>query len=70
MVSRNPSERDKVKPRADVTTPLLSRKLSNKTHVSKTDSDSSLVKKEGTSRSLKYKVHTLVILPKNNGQNE
>jgi len=33
------------------------KKLSNKTHISKTDSDSSLTKKEGVPRGLKYKAH-------------
>ena len=57
MVSRNPSESDEAEPRTDVTAPLPSKKLSNKTHISKTDPDSSLAKKEGTARSLKYKIH-------------
>lgn len=57
MVSRDPSESDEVEPRTDVTTSLPSKKLSNKTHISKTDPASSLAKKEGTARSLKYKVH-------------
>lgn len=55
---RDPSKNDQqVEPRTDVTAPIPSRKLSNKTHISKTDTDSSLAKKEGTPRSLKYKVH-------------
>lgn len=57
MVSRDPSESDEVEPRTDITAPLPSKKLSNKTHISKTDPDSSFAKKEGTARSLKYKVH-------------
>ena len=57
MVSKNPSESDEVEPRTDITAPLPSKKLSNKTHISKTDPDSSLAKKGGTARSLKYKIH-------------
>ena len=36
------------------------KKLSNVTHVSKTDKDSTLAMKKGTSRSLKYKIHTSI----------
>ncbi len=57
MVSRDPAECNKTEYRQDVTAPLPSRKISNKTHISKTDPDSSLAKKEGTPRSLKYKAH-------------
>ena len=57
MVSRDHTECDKTEYRKDVTAPLPSRKISNKTHISKTDPDSSLAKKEGTPRSLKYKAH-------------
>ena len=57
MINRIPSEDNNVEPRTDVTAPLPSRKLSNKTHISKTDPDSSLAKKNGTPRSLKYKIH-------------
>lgn len=57
MVSRIPTDSGKVERRTDVTAPLPSRKISNKTHISKTDPDSSLAKKAGKPRSLKYKVH-------------
>ena len=57
IVSRDPSQSEKVERRTDVTAPPPSRKLSNKTHISRTDPDSSLAKKEGKPRSLKYKVH-------------
>jgi len=40
--------------------PPLNRKLSNETHVSKTDPDSTLAMKEGTPRTLKYKVHDTI----------
>ena len=50
MVSRDHTECDKTEYRKDVTAPLPSRKISNKTHISKTDPDSSLAKKEGTPR--------------------
>jgi len=36
------------------------RKITNKTHISKSDPDSSLAKKEGTARSLRYKVHSTI----------
>lgn len=57
MISRDLEEPDSAEYRKDVTAPLPSRKISNKTHISKTDPDSSLAKKEGTPRSLKYKAH-------------
>jgi len=38
----------------------LTKKLSNQTHISATDSDSSLAKKPGTNKGLKYKVHTSI----------
>jgi transposase len=40
--------------------PELDIKLSNKTHISKTDQDSSLAKKAGSTKGLKYKVHTSI----------
>jgi transposase len=46
--------------RIDMNAPLPSRKVSNDTHISKTDPDSSLAKKEGKPRSLKYKIHTSI----------
>jgi transposase len=38
----------------------LTKKLSNQTHISTTDSDSSLAKKPGSNKGLKYKVHTSI----------
>ncbi len=38
----------------------LTKKLSNQTHISITDSDSSLAKKPGSNKGLKYKVHTSI----------
>ena len=38
----------------------LTKKLSNQTHISATDSDSSLAKKPGSNKGLKYKVHTSI----------
>lgn len=40
--------------------PPPSRKISNGTHISKTDQDSSLAKKAGSPRELKYKVHNSI----------
>lgn len=40
--------------------PPPSRKISNSTHISKTDKESSLAKKEGSPRELKYKVHNSI----------
>jgi IS5 family transposase len=40
--------------------PPVSRSISNSTHISKTDKDSSLAKKEGSPRELKYKVHNSI----------
>jgi hypothetical protein len=37
-----------------------SRTITNSTHISKTDKDSSLAKKEGSPRELKYKVHNSI----------
>ncbi|NEJ83103.1 transposase, partial [Rhizobium leguminosarum] len=37
-----------------------SRTISNSTHISKTDKDSSLAKKEGSPRELKYKIHNSI----------
>ena len=36
------------------------RKITNETHISKSDPDSSLAKKEGTARALRYKVHSTI----------
>jgi transposase len=47
-------------PRQDMTAPFPTRKLTNKTHVSTTDPESTLARKEGTARKLKYKVHTSI----------
>jgi hypothetical protein len=49
-------------PGEDNKTQVLSvtKKLSNQTHISATDSDSSLAKKSGTNKGLKYKVHTSI----------
>ena len=58
MVNKDPEKVGaEIKNRNDVTAPLPSKKLSNKTHISKTDKDSSLAKKEGSPRNLKYKAH-------------
>lgn len=54
------TEKSIIKYREDVTTPLSGRKLNNQTHVSTTDPESTLAKKEGASRKLKYKVHTSI----------
>jgi hypothetical protein len=40
--------------------PPASRQISNSTHISKTDRESSLAKKEGSPRELKYKVHNSI----------
>jgi hypothetical protein len=40
--------------------PPVSRSISNSTHISKTDKDSSLAKKEGSPRELKYKIHNSI----------
>jgi hypothetical protein len=40
--------------------PMPKIKLTNDTHVSKTDPDSSLAKKEGTPKGLKYKLHSTI----------
>jgi len=40
--------------------PPVSRSISNSTHISKTDKDSSLAQKEGSPRELKYKVHNSI----------
>jgi len=61
MVPRDPDLTDEENTsgyREDITAPLPSKKISNKTHVSSTDPDSSLAQKAGTPRTLKYKVHT------------
>ena len=47
-------------PRQDMTTPFPTRKLTNKTHVSTTDPESTLARKKGTAKKLKYKVHTSI----------
>ena len=60
MVNRDPNQVEVVHTREDMTSPIQSRKVSNKTHISKTDPDSSLAKKEGKSRALRYKVHTSI----------
>ena len=39
---------------------MPNRKISNETHISKSDPDSSLAKKEGTARALRYKVHSTI----------
>jgi transposase len=39
---------------------MPNRKISNETHISKSDPDSSLAKKEGTERALRYKVHSTI----------
>lgn len=39
---------------------ILTKKSSNQTHISTTDSDSSLAKKLGSNKGLKYKVHTSI----------
>lgn len=57
MVPIDREEADLEHKRTDMTSPMPSRKISNKTHVSKTDPDSSLAKKEGKPRALRYKVH-------------
>ena len=44
----------------DITAPLPTRKLTNKTHVSTTDPDSTLARKGGAAQKLKYKVHTSI----------
>ncbi len=40
--------------------PMPSRKISNKTHISKTDADASLARKNGSPQKLKYKVHNFL----------
>ena len=47
-------------PRQDMTAPYPTRKLTNKTHVSTTDPDSTLARKGGAAQKLKYKVHTSI----------
>ena len=42
------------------TDPIPRRKLSNDTHISRTDPDSTLARKEGTPRTLKYKNHCTI----------
>lgn len=44
----------------DMTAPFPSRKLTNETHASTTDIESTLAKKESAPKKLKYKVHTLI----------
>ena len=39
---------------------VFNKKLSNQTHISTTDSDSTLAKKPGSNKGLKYKVHTSI----------
>jgi IS5 family transposase len=39
---------------------MPNRKISNETHISKSDPDSSLAKKEGTARALRYKMHSTI----------
>jgi transposase len=61
MVARDTSQEiEVIEPRQDMTAPFPSRKLTNKTHVSTTDPESTLAKKEGAPKKLKYKVHTSI----------
>ncbi len=63
MVARDPiiaQEETKAAYREDITSPLPLKKISNDTHISKTNPDSSMAKKEGTPRGLKYKIHTSI----------
>ena len=48
LKERNPTDR------------MPNRKISNETHISKSDPDSSLAKKEGAARKLRYKVHSTI----------
>ncbi|MBN8523585.1 MAG: transposase [Rickettsiales bacterium] len=63
MVSRSPdlvTAENTSRGKEGITAPLLSRKLTNKTHISSTDPESTLAKKAGTPQKLKYKVHTSI----------
>jgi transposase len=61
MVAKDQNERlEKVRPKQNVNVPFPPRKLTNKTHISITDSDSTLAQKEGKAKKLKYKIHTSI----------
>ncbi len=62
MVRRDgaPQRDEKLEPPEPPLGPPLKRKLSNETHISRTDPDSTLAKKEGSPRTLKYKIHDTI----------
>lgn len=61
MIPRDPNfkEEKSIKPVPGIISPTP-KKLTNKTHISKTDPDASLAFKKGEKRGLKYKAHVSI----------